>query len=318
LDVTAVGAAGGTGFNGVVPLAGGPGASVQDTAVPVNAGQALGVVVGGVGGGGTGTNGGAGGSPGGGGAGGAGNPNGGSDFGGGGGGYAGLFDPSNSPLVIAAGGGGSGQGSGGGNGDIGAGAGGGNGASCAPLDPTDCGGGGGGASGSTVGSPGAGVRGAGSGVGGSSLAGGQGGASNGNENASGGGGGGGYAGGGGGGGGFFSGGGGGGSSYGVGPGLSNGMTATGAASVTITYTAPASSLAQQLVSASTGVGPGTALFDKASAIQRAVNANQTATACADINNYLGVVKAQTGKKLTTTQAAQLSTDADNLAAALGC
>ena len=237
LDVTAVGAAGGTGFNGVVPLAGGPGASVQDTAVPVSAGQALGVVVGGVGGGGTGTNGGAGGSPGGGGPGGDGNPNGGSDFGGGGGGYSGLFDPSISPLVIAGGGGGSGQLGGGGNGDVGAGAGGGNGASCAPSDPTDCGGGGGGASGSTVGSPGAGVRGAGSGVGGSSLAGGQGGASNGNENSSGGGGGGGYAGGGGGGGGFYSGGGGGGSSYGVGPGLTNGMTATGAASVTISYTA---------------------------------------------------------------------------------
>ena len=72
-----------------------------------------------------------------------------------------------------------------------------------------------------------------------SLAGGQGAASQQFDNVggfSGGGGGGGYAGGGGGGAGEGgAGGGGGGSSYGVGPGLSNEMTATGAASVTISY-----------------------------------------------------------------------------------
>ena len=50
----------------------------------------------------------------------------------------------------------------------------------------------------------------------------------------------------------------------------------------------------------------------------AVNAGQTATACAGITDYLGLVKAQTGKRLTPEQANQLRTDATDLAAALGC
>lgn len=215
---------------------------MEDQAVPVTPGQALGVVVGGVGGNGTLTNGGAGGSPGGGGAGGdypSGNA-GAQCEGGGGGGYSGLLDLSNAPLVIAAGGGGGGgTGSGsGGAGDIGAG--GGNGSPGSGCNGGFNGGGGGGASGSTAGSAGSGASGSGSASGssGMSLAGGQGGASAGGGNSSGGGGGGGFAGGGGGGGGACAGAGGGGSSFGVGPGLSNGMTATGAASVTIRYAAP--------------------------------------------------------------------------------
>jgi hypothetical protein len=91
-----------------------------------------------------------------------------------------------------------------------------------------------------------------------------------------------------------------------------------AASVTFTYTLPASALAAILVSHSIGQGPGHALADKAAAIQAAVNAGQTAIACSDITEYLGLVKAQTGKKLTETQASELTTDATNLAAALGC
>jgi hypothetical protein len=74
----------------------------------------------------------------------------------------------------------------------------------------------------------------------------------------------------------------------------------------------------QLVNDTIGLKPGTALNDKATAIQAAVNAGDTATACADITNFLGLVKAQTGKKLNATQAATLTTDANNLAAALGC
>jgi hypothetical protein len=91
-----------------------------------------------------------------------------------------------------------------------------------------------------------------------------------------------------------------------------------AASVTFTYTASANALAAILVSHSIGQGPGHALADKAAAIQAAVNAGQTAIACSDITEYLGLVKAQTGKKLTETQASELTTDATNLAAALGC
>jgi len=141
--------------------------------------------------------------------------------------------------------------------------------------------------------------------------------------AAGGGGGGGYYGGGAGGGGQNgAGGGGAGSSFwasgATGTSLNPNTTATGPAAVTISYTTPASTLAAQLVTASAGKGPGKALADKAAAIQAAVNAGQTATGCADITDYLGLVKAQTGKRLTTAQASQLTADANNLAAALGC
>jgi hypothetical protein len=64
-------------------------------------------------------------------------------------------------------------------------------------------------------------------------------------------------------------------------------------------------------------GPGTALADKATAIQTAVNAGNKATACAGITDYLGLVKAQTGKKLSAADAATLTSDANNLRAALG-
>jgi hypothetical protein len=43
-------------------------------------------------------------------------------------------------------------------------------------------------------------------------------------------------------------------------------------------------LALNLVTDSTGKGPGTALADNATAIQTAVNTEQTATACADITD----------------------------------
>ena len=68
----------------------------------------------------------------------------------------------------------------------------------------------------------------------------------------------------------------------------------------------------------TGNGPGKALANKATAIQTAVNAGNKATACAGVTYYLGLVRAQTGKKLTPEQANQLTTDATDLADALGC
>ncbi len=137
--------------------------------------------------------------------------------------------------------------------------------------------------------------------------------------------------GGGGGGGYYGGGAGGGGQGGAGGGgagssfwasdatlTSLGENATAPASVTITYTIPASTLAAQLVTASARKGPGKALADKAAAIQAAVNAGQTATACADITDYLGLVKAQTRKALDPAEASQLTADANNLAAALRC
>lgn len=259
LDVTAVGAAGGTSSpqdpsdnpgvcSGSIG-SGGLGASVEDTAVSVSAGQVLGVTVGGVGGNGDVSVGGAGGSPGGGGAGGhTTNTSVALCDGGGGGGYSGVLDPSNAALVIAAGGGGGGLDTSGGAGDTGAG--GGNGAvisaTCGNADTSffiGCGGTGAITSGAGAG-PGTGGQGAPSGGGdgsnGSSLTGGAGGDTSANRYESGGGGGGGYYGGGGGGGGdLVSGSGGGGSSYGVG-GLTNESNTSAPASVTVSYTVPAS------------------------------------------------------------------------------
>jgi hypothetical protein len=247
LDVVAVGAAGGAGSNSGGPnSSGGAGASVEDTSVSVSGGEVLPVVVGGAGGDGTATNGGAGGVPGGGGAGGdfpSGNPAAQND-GGGGGGYSGLFDASNSPLVIAAGGGGGGgggQGDDGGAGDTGGGGSNGETNSCSELTQEGCPGAGGtgsgGGTGGTGGTGGPPPNPGGAGGNGTSLLGGDGGASNGTGNASGGGGGGGYFGGGGGGGGNRDGAGGGGaSSFGV-TGLTNESPASSAASVTIKFAA---------------------------------------------------------------------------------
>ncbi len=76
--------------------------------------------------------------------------------------------------------------------------------------------------------------------------------------------------------------------------------------------------AAQLVSDSAGLGPGKALTNKALAIQAAVDAGDAANACADITDYLGLVNAQTGKKLSSTEANQLTSDAMDLDTTLGC
>jgi hypothetical protein len=85
------------------------------------------------------------------------------------------------------------------------------------------------------------------------------------------------------------------------------------------FLAPAAlELAPPLVADSTGVGPGKALANKATAIQAAVNAGQTAHACTRIKDYLALVQAHTGKKLTTVQANDLTTQATDLATELRC
>jgi hypothetical protein len=85
-----------------------------------------------------------------------------------------------------------------------------------------------------------------------------------------------------------------------------------------TLTPSASGLAAKLVSDAGHLAPGTALSDQATAIQAAVNAGDTTTACTGITEFLGLVKAQNGKKLSHANATLLKTDANNLAAALGC
>jgi DNA-binding beta-propeller fold protein YncE len=259
VDVVAVGAAGGasnTTVNNSPAAAGGTGASVEDTAVPVTTGDALNVIVGGAGQNSVYQGNAAGGTPGGGGAGGP-IP---STFmvsGAGGGGFSGLLDASSTPLVIAGGGGGAGGfactgGGGGGAGD--AGSGGATGGQCGNDGGTP------GTGGSATAPGQAGATGSCPGFGaptpaeaGSSLQGGRGGGPI-NMNA-------GYGGGGGGGGGYYGGGGGGtcndgggggGGSYGI-TGLTNEKLATGPASVTISWTPPASYL-RLLGSAGSGNG----------------------------------------------------------------
>jgi hypothetical protein len=87
----------------------------------------------------------------------------------------------------------------------------------------------------------------------------------------------------------------------------------------------ASEMVRELLVGSIGVGPGngrpgSTLAIKAMTIQAAVDANppNTSTACAGITDYLRLVQSQAGKHLSVANAATLTTDADNLAAALGC
>jgi hypothetical protein len=82
--------------------------------------------------------------------------------------------------------------------------------------------------------------------------------------------------------------------------------------------ASASDLSNTLVNDTGQLKPGTAMTDKATAIQAAVSAGDTATVCADITDFLDLVKAQTGKKVSSANVTTLTTDANNLAAALGC
>jgi hypothetical protein len=323
LEVRAVGAAGGHGFDEDPP--GGAGASVKDLPVPVRAEDVLDVVVGGVGGNGTATVGGAGGRPGGGGAGGGADTGGRfPSAGGGGGGYSGLLT-SEQPLVIAAGGGGGGgyggEAAGGGYGGIGAG--GGDGHSCRRVYPDVCAEGGGGGKQDKPGLGGlAPFYEQGDGQSGGFGYGGEGGVAVYTTDSGGGGGGGGDAGGGGGGSGNIAGGGGGGWSYGVGPGLSDGMLATGPAEVTISYRIRGAALADELVLHTDTYALGTQLSDKARVIYHSVYGVETAKACRDIREYKDLIPdtkvPPNETPLPADIATKLKTEATKLAAELRC
>ncbi len=73
-----------------------------------------------------------------------------------------------------------------------------------------------------------------------------------------------------------------------------------------------------LISQVQGVGPGTSLYDQASQIQAYINAHDKAHACSALTNFIGLVKVQTGKKLTNAQAATFTTEAQTVEASLGC
>jgi hypothetical protein len=72
-----------------------------------------------------------------------------------------------------------------------------------------------------------------------------------------------------------------------------------------------------LLASVTGKGPGTSLADKVKLIQ-GYAANDKADACGTLGAFLNQVKAQTGKTLTTAQAASFTTQANSARATLGC
>ncbi len=74
-----------------------------------------------------------------------------------------------------------------------------------------------------------------------------------------------------------------------------------------------------LLTAVTGVGPGTSLADKVTQIQAYVAANDPSNACKALNDFLNQVKAQAGKKqITSAQAASFTAQAQAVKTTLGC
>jgi HYR domain/FIMAH domain len=61
-----------------------------------------------------------------------------------------------------------------------------------------------------------------------------------------------------------------------------------------------------------------ALDAKLNPALKAINAGQTATACSDLTDFIGLVQSQTGKRITTSQATQLVAAAKQVQAVLGC
>jgi|SoiMethySBSTD1v2_1073268.scaffolds.fasta_scaffold114804_2 hypothetical protein len=73
-----------------------------------------------------------------------------------------------------------------------------------------------------------------------------------------------------------------------------------------------------LAAASAGVGSGSSLADKVAAIQTAVAAGDTATACGALKGYINQVRAQSGKKIATATANDLIAKAEAIKTTLGC
>ncbi len=89
-------------------------------------------------------------------------------------------------------------------------------------------------------------------------------------------------------------------------------------SFTVQVKASAAMQLSDLLTQVTGVGPGASLANKVTQIQAYVSANNKASACSLLNAFISEVAAQTGKKLTTAQAASFTTQANNIKATLGC
>jgi uncharacterized membrane protein len=77
-------------------------------------------------------------------------------------------------------------------------------------------------------------------------------------------------------------------------------------------------LLSELASDVVGVGPGKSLADKMAMAEAYYDANDIPATCAVMTDFVREVAAQAGKKLTATQAATLTSDANTVMAAVGC
>jgi hypothetical protein len=92
---------------------------------------------------------------------------------------------------------------------------------------------------------------------------------------------------------------------------------TGTATFTVLVRGAAAQL-QDLIAASTGVGPGTSLADKARAAASSLAGGSRTGACSNLATYLDLVRAQAGKKISAATAAALTADATRIRAVLAC
>lgn len=81
---------------------------------------------------------------------------------------------------------------------------------------------------------------------------------------------------------------------------------------------PVESMFATLLSAATGVGPGTSLANKVKLAETYYAAEDTQATCVVLTGFVNEVRAQRGKKLTLDSADTLTKDADVLMSAIGC
>jgi hypothetical protein len=73
-----------------------------------------------------------------------------------------------------------------------------------------------------------------------------------------------------------------------------------------------------LLASVTGIGPGSALADKVAGAQSALDAGNVPVACSALESFIGLVTAQTGKKLTLVQASTLIASAQQIESVVAC
>jgi hypothetical protein len=88
--------------------------------------------------------------------------------------------------------------------------------------------------------------------------------------------------------------------------------------ISATLTPTVGQQVSDLLAQVTAVGPGTSLASKMQQVQAYVAGNDKTNACIALNDFIKQVAAQTGKKLTPTQAASFTAQANAIKTMLGC